>query len=43
VSLQRFLRRRGTGAELVLREKLVTAHPAEEKLVTAHPAEGKYG
>jgi hypothetical protein len=31
VSLQRFLRRSGTGAELVLREKLVTAHPAGGK------------
>jgi hypothetical protein len=41
VSLQRLLRRRGTGAELVLREELVTAHPAEEKLVTAHRAGGK--
>jgi hypothetical protein len=29
VSLQRFLRRGGTGAQRVLREKVVTAHPAE--------------
>jgi hypothetical protein len=28
---RRFRRRRGTGAELVLREKVVTAHPAEGK------------
>ena len=31
VVLQRLLRRRGTCAELVLRERLVTAHPAGGK------------
>jgi hypothetical protein len=31
VVLRRLLRRRGTGAELVLRERLVTAHPAGGK------------